>query len=95
MVIVTMNHTSVNPESAKLVEYSKIISVNVQGLNNHEKRRKLFRWFIVELEGVPGYPSTRESYVRFAGRSPICWTPKGLPRAQFSRLAHEMALSSY
>ncbi len=25
---------------------SKIISVNVQGLNNPEKRRKLFRWFI-------------------------------------------------
>ncbi len=27
--------------------------------------------FQLELEGVPGYPSTRESYVRFAGRSPI------------------------
>ncbi len=25
---------------------SKIISVNVQGLNNHEKRRRLFRWFL-------------------------------------------------
>ncbi len=36
-------------------------------------------WSIV-LEGVPGYTGTRESYVRFAGRSPLCWTPNGLPR---------------
>ena len=35
----------------------------------------------LELEGVPGYPYTRESYVRLAGRSPLCWTPKGLSKA--------------
>ncbi len=38
-------------------------------------------YLVVELEGVPGYPYTRESYVRLAGRSPLCWTPKRLYKA--------------
>ena len=51
----------------------KIRIDHTQGLTIHLDR-------VLELEGVPGYTGTRESYVRFAGRSPLYWTPEGLPK---------------
>ncbi len=48
------------------------------------KYKKCSDTVIVELEGVPRYMGTRVSYMRLAGRSPLCWTLKGLPRPENS-----------
>ncbi len=55
---------------------------NMNFADSHKRSQVTNTWisrrtdglYQVELEGVPGYTGTHESYVKFAGRSPPCWT---------------------